>query len=142
MLKFTEPEEEYKTEKCLEKNNRTKINLLLFLIFLSSVLLFLVQGGVVDFYKKEAFEAVCSERANYIRADDDQIKIKKAQKVLGDNLKSFEKMTGYEKSMVKMENNFQAMKSPVIYLSFEGEIEEKRAVPETLCGYKVLIENE
>jgi hypothetical protein len=139
MLKFTEPEEEYKTEKCLKKNNQTKINLLLFLIFLSGVLLFAVQTDLVSYFeKKEIFEEICEERYEYIRVDEEQIKLEKARNVLSDNLESFKEMPGYQESSVRMEKNFHELTAPNIYIFFDGDYQENRIIPKSLCGYQVV----
>ncbi len=140
MFKFTEPEEEYKTEKCFQKNNQTKINLLLFLIFLSGFLLFAVQNNLVDFFKKkEVFKEICENQIQSSRLDDEKLKLEKARKALSDNLKFFSEMPGYENSSVRMEKKIGELKIPEIYLFFNGDYKENRIIPSSLCGYQLVI---
>jgi len=141
MFKFSEPEEEFKTDKSLNKNTKTKVNFLLTLLIILSFFLFLIQSDFVRIFENNSIEENCYSNNNFnYRSDSTDLEIVKIKKALNDNLKGISELKGYLGSEVKDNPDFNLSRKKAIYIYFKEKSEAQKEIPETLCGHKVVIE--
>ncbi len=138
MFKFFEPEDEYKTEKRRKYNLNTKINLIFFLIAFFSCLIFAVQKDFIRFFEKNDFKEFCFNNNTYSSEDLIEYQYLKAEKALNDHLLNFKDLDGYLNSEIV----FNVKQTPEIHLYIDKSSLDKKRLPESICGYKLIIKNE
>ncbi len=138
-MQFFEPEKEFKLKKTAKKNVNTRARaLFLFLILLLTVI-WAVDNDFAVALEKGKIKQKCFYSNRYTKSDNNKIIQEKANNALKDHLKSIEKLTGFIKARLILNNN---QKIPEIEIIFEKDINKKNRIPETICGFKTIIKEQ
>jgi len=141
-MKFIEPEEQYKVDKTNSGNVKTRITLLTSLIIFGSLPILAVQMNLFQVYGKEKIDEYCFEDNTYRRTDEDVPMNKKSLKALKDHLETLQELDGFISAGMESKQVGMERKKPFIKLVFEKKSTDIDRIPETICGFEVILTKE